>query len=259
MCIVFFAYDCHPEYSLILAANRDEFYERPSQQAQFWSDWPNVLAGRDLEQYGTWLGVTLQGRFGALTNYRDPASIKVNAKSRGELVSRFLIGSQLPETYLEEVDQTAGCYNGFNLLTGTFGKTTALWYYSNKDGRIQRIKPGIHGLSNHLLNTPWPKVQQGKVRFREVLHGAGELLTDQLLQLLSDTTEPPTDQLPHTGVSLEWEQLLSPIHIVSPTYGTRATTLLFVGREGEVRFFERSRNSVTREWVTAEFYFTITG
>lgn len=258
MCIVFLAYDCHPEYSLILAANRDEFYVRPSQQAHFWSDWPNVLAGRDLEQYGTWLGVTIQGRFGALTNYRDPSNIQANAKSRGHLVSRFLTGTQSPETYLYDVNQQADCYNGFNLLTGVFGKTMELWYYSNRNGQSQRIKPGIHGLSNHLLNTPWPKVQQGRLRFDEIIHGTG-LLSDRLWQLLGDTTEPPIDQLPRTGVSLEWERLLAPIQIDSPTYGTRAATLLFIGRGGEVRFFERSRNIVTREWITAEFCFTITG
>ena len=256
MCIIFLAYNWHPEYSLIVAANRDEFYSRPSAAAGFWSDNPEILAGRDLEQQGTWLGITRQGRFAAITNYRDPASMEPNALSRGHLVSNFLAGSESGQDYLAQVAPQADQYNGFNLLVGTLADKGGLWYYSNKEGVIRGIEPGIHGLSNHLLNTPWPKVEKGKKSFAVAIGAEENQLEESLCQLLEDRSEAADELLPSTGVAPELERLLSSIHIVSPTYGTRATTVLRVKRDGGVKFAEKSLDFENNTWLTVEYPFS---
>ncbi|MDZ7697651.1 MAG: NRDE family protein [Deltaproteobacteria bacterium] len=152
------ALESHPTYKLILAANRDEFYERPTAPLAFWNDAPDVLGGRDLLSGGTWLGITRKGRIAAVTNFRDPASEKPHAPSRGDLVKDYLVGSDPPSTYLTRLDAVSDRYNGFNLLVGTIDH---MFWYSNRDGRIVRLSPGVHGICNHLLNTPWPKVDRG--------------------------------------------------------------------------------------------------
>jgi uncharacterized protein with NRDE domain len=159
MCLILFAYQRHPRYRLILAANRDEFYARPTAPLGFWADHPQVLAGRDLEQKGTWLGVTRGGRLAAITNYRDPQAIKPNAPSRGHLVSDFLKGSIPPLDYLQDISASAARYSGFNLLVGD---PSGLFYFSNHGAVMCRLAPGLYGLSNGLLDIPWPKVDQGK-------------------------------------------------------------------------------------------------
>jgi len=151
MCLILFSFNLHPEYQYIVAGNRDEFYERPTQPLGFWKDEPLILAGRDLVGGGTWMGVTKTLKFAAITNYRDPAAIKKNAPSRGNLVRNFLAGKESPETYLEHVRKTGHKYNGFNLL---IGKKNQLWFYSNRGERVQKISSGFYGLSNHFLDTP---------------------------------------------------------------------------------------------------------
>jgi uncharacterized protein with NRDE domain len=236
MCLVLFAYQCHPLYRLILAANRDEFYQRPTAPLDFWTDHPQVLAGRDLEQNGTWLGVTRNGRLAAITNYRDPKALKSNAPSRGHLVSDYLLGSVAPEPYLRKIQATAHQYSGFNLLVG---HGQELFYYSNFGPGIKRVAPGVHGLSNHLLDTPWPKVTLGKSRFMATLGQSRALLEDALFGLLLDQTVAPDTQLPHTGVDLTWERLLSPMFISSPGYGTRCSSVLMIDMAGRIQFSER--------------------
>lgn len=235
MCLILLAWRAHPEYPLVVAANRDEFFARRTAAADFWDDAPDVLAGRDLEAGGTWLGVTRNGRFAALTNYRDPERNRSGMPSRGELVSRFLSGSQSAESYLSELDAMADRYNGFNLI---FGDLNRLWCFSNCEEGERELKPGVYGLSNHLLDTPWPKVAQGK----SALHAALRALPDEapLFDLLRDDRISPDDALPRTGVSLEWERLLSAAFIRAHGYGTRSATVLLRDSGGRVRFSEQS-------------------
>jgi uncharacterized protein with NRDE domain len=236
MCLIAFAYKTHPRYSLVVAANRDEFYRRPTAPVDFWPECPCVLAGRDLEQGGTWLGVSRDGRFAALTNYRDPAANRPDARSRGELVRDYLCGSMSPQEYLERVKASGGDYNGFNLLVGDAG---GLWYYSNRTDVVAAVAPGVHGLSNHLLDTPWPKVAKAKAGLAACLAGPDDALATGLFALLADAEPAPDGALPDTGVGLAWERTLSPVFIASADYGTRSSTVVLLGGGG-TRFAERT-------------------
>lgn len=235
MCLILFAHRAHADYPLVIAANRDEYYQRPTAKAAFWQDHPQILAGRDLECMGTWLGVTRSGRFAALTNFRDPRERKTDAPSRGQLVSGFLISEREPREYLEEIASLAPQYNGFNLLAGD---SDGVFYISSRMDSVQQVSPGIHGLSNHLLDTPWPKVVRGKQRLQAVL--AEEPSTEALLDLLHDSEPAAASELPDTGIGTEMERVLSPALIVSPQYGTRASTAVLFGRDGDVSFSERT-------------------
>jgi uncharacterized protein with NRDE domain len=249
MCLILFAYKVHPSYNLILAANRDEFYERPSSAADFWEDAPQVLAGLDLQEGGTWMGIDRAGRFAAITNYRDPASWKNNAPSRGELVSSYLCGNQSPEEYLDKVSRQGQLYNGYNLIVGD---RRELFVYSNRGGK-QKLETGIYGLSNHLLNTPWPKVLRGKKLLKAALDKKGAELEDALFALLADRKIPTDDKLPDTGIGLEWERMLSSIFIESPVYGTRSSTILLIDKNGRIKFVEKVYDGQPQEWVTSRF------
>ncbi len=253
MCLILFAWKVHEEFPLILAANRDEFYERPTAPAAFWDGAPRLLAGRDLQEGGTWLGITRRGKLAALTNYRDPASLKSNVPSRGHLVSDYLRGRQTPENYLRRIKPRAAQYNGFNLLVGD---DSELFCFSNRDG-LQKPAPGIHGMSNHLLDTPWPKVERGKRALNDLITGGKAPSPEALLDLLADRSRPPDGRLPVTGVGLEWERILSPLFIESPIYGTRSSTVLTIDRRGHVTFIERVFNGGADPWVTSRFDFHI--
>jgi len=236
MCLIALAWRTHPGYRLIVAANRDEYFGRPAAAAGFWDDHPNVLAGRDLEAGGTWLGITLDGRFAALTNYRNPADKKTGAPSRGSLVSDFLTGKMAPLEYLQGVEQRAMNYNGFSLLVGD---AASLFFFSNRGGPITRVEPGIHGLSNHLLDTPWPKIEKAKARLTEQLEGPFDF--QAAFRLLDDTQRASSGELPSTGVSLEVEERLSAIRILAVGgYGTRCSTALCFSEDGRIEFHERS-------------------
>jgi len=251
MCLILFAYKVHPSYNLILAANRDEFYERPSSPADFWEDSPQVLAGRDLQEGGTWMGIDRTGRFAAITNYRDPASLKNNAPSRGGLVSSYLCGNRSPDDYLAEISTQAKLYNGYNLIAGD---RRELFAYSNRDEK-QKLNPGIYGLSNHLLDTPWPKVFRGKKLFTAALSKKGYELETALFALLLDRKIPSDNKLPDTGIGLEWERVLSSIFIASPIYGTRSSTILLIGKTGRIKFVEKVFDGNPQEWMTSRFMF----
>ena len=235
MCLILFAHGAHADYPLVIAANRDEYYQRPTAKAAFWQDHPHILAGRDLECMGTWLGVTRRGRFAALTNFRDPGERKTDAPSRGQLVSGFLVAEREPREYLEEVATLAPRYNGFSLLAGDID---GVFFFSSRTGSVQPVPPGIHGLSNHLLDTPWPKVAQGKQRLQAAL--TLEPSAEALLQLLHDREPAAQSELPDTGIGVEMERVLSSALIVSPQYGTRASTAVLFGRDGDVDFSERT-------------------
>jgi len=236
MCLILLAYHVHPAYRVIMAANRDEFYNRPAAPLDYWPGNPQILAGRDMAGNGTWMGVTRSGRMAAITNYRDPLSIKATAPSRGHLVADFLTGEQTPSDYLAEVRKNAGDYNGFNLIVGN---ADTLYYFSNHGQGIEQVPPGIHGLSNHLLNTDWPKVSSGKKRLANLIKDS-QVEPDSLFELLLDQTVAPDDRLPNTGVDRQWERILSAIFITSPGYGTRCSSVLTIGNRGEIDFFEKS-------------------
>jgi uncharacterized protein with NRDE domain len=253
MCLIFFALDVHKDYKLVLAGNRDEFYKRKTASAAFWEEHPHILAGRDLEGMGTWLGVNRQGKISMLTNYRDVANLKSSAPSRGKLVSDYLVDDIQPEAYLSRVAESGALYNGFNLLTGT---ADALWYYSNYANRIQKLSNGVFGLSNHLLDTPWPKVHKGKSRFASIVDNS-EIDKDDLFSLLYNEELASDNALPDTGLSRERERALSAMFIKTPDYGSRSSTVILIGRDNRLSFSERVYNPATFEYVTQSFEFTI--
>jgi uncharacterized protein with NRDE domain len=237
MCLVLIAMDQHPDYTLIVAANRDEFYDRPTAPAEFWADAPTVLAGRDLRAGGTWLGIDRKGRIALVTNYRQGQREDPAPHSRGRLVSDFLTGDAGAAEHIERVRSEAHLYSGFNLIAGDAG---GLFYFSNREGRVRRLTPGVSGLSNHLLDTPWPKVAATKTAFGALLNGGATELTGDLFALLSDRNRPADGLLPSTGVGREWERLLSSAFIASDGYGTRSSTVVLFGRDGSILFVERS-------------------
>jgi len=237
MCLLLLSYDMHPVYQMVLAANRDEYYDRPTEALAFWNDTPDILAGRDLKRSGGWLGVTRTGRIAAVTNYREPTRQSENAPSRGLLVSNFLEQLQSPEDYLSHIKTVGHQYNGFNLIVGD---GTGLFYYSNKGTGIQKIQPGLYGLSNHLLNTSWPKVEKGTSALGALLDGRETVDIKNIFNLLNDNSYPPDDNLPDTGVGLDWERVLSPLFISSPLYGTRSSSVVLVDRSGRLTFAERT-------------------
>jgi uncharacterized protein with NRDE domain len=203
----------------------------------FWDDEPEIYAGRDLVGGGTWLGVTRGGRFAAVTNYRDPAA-PTGTRSRGSLVADFLKGSDVPEQYLSEVVAVAHEYSGFNLLVGEIGRKSSLHYFSNRGGEPRELTPGIYGLSNHLLDTPWPKVVNGKAAFTAAIE-SDSFASDDLFSVLADETLAPDDRLPSTGVPFEAEKAISAIFIKTPGYGTRCSTILTFDRHLNWEFDER--------------------
>jgi uncharacterized protein with NRDE domain len=235
MCLILFAYKVHPVYKLIVAANRDEVYKRETAPAHYWEDHPEILAGRDLEKMGTWMGVTKTGRFAALTNYRNPQEVAEGKRSRGELVADALLYNGNVQEYMKELLEKKDLYPGYNLLAGDQNE---LYYYSNIGGELQKLEPGIYGVSNHLLNTEWPKVQKGKEQLSKVMHGKQEILIDELFSLLQSADPAPDEMLPKTGVSLEMERMLSPLFISSEHYGTRSSTVMLM--DGNVvQYIER--------------------
>ena len=235
MCLVLFAWDAHPDYKLIMATNRDEFYNRPATKACFWEELPDVLAGRDLKAGGTWLGVNKKGKFTAITNYRTFGQERANARSRGELPLKYLKGPHNPLGYLEKIAPQSTEYNGFNLLVGNLN---GLYYYSNKSNETERLQPGVYGLSNALLNTPWPKVKTGKKRLENIVFNTGWEAQD-LLDMLHNVEYADTNELPQTGLSLKMEQALSPMFIKTDGYGTVSSNVLLISHDGDVEFAER--------------------
>jgi len=234
MCILFVAWRQDRNYPLIVAANRDEFYLRPSAPAAFWTELPHVLAGRDLSAGGTWLGVNRCGRFAALTNFREPAGPPHDVKSRGMLPLAFLTGSAKAIEYAEEIRAEYNRYAGFSLV---IYDGTDLVFCSNR-GTTRRLDPGIYALSNHQLDTDWPKVSRGRTRFAAaVTNGAS---SDELFALLRDRAPAPDEDLPNTGVGLDWERVLSPVFVTTVDYGTRCSSVVRYCMDGPVDFEERT-------------------
>lgn len=233
MCLIVFAWRPGHAQPLIVAANRDEFYARPSLPLAQWPEAPHVHAGRDLEAGGTWLGVGAHGRFAALTNIRDPHQ-PPSRKSRGELVAGFLLGNMSIDDYLSDVVGRSLEYAGFNLLVGNANE---LWHFNARETEAVMLPPGVYGLSNAGLDTPWPKLLKARAALEEVLD---DPQPQALLALLNDPQTAPFADLPDTGVGLATETLLSSVFIASPTYGTRASTALIVQADGTRWMVERS-------------------
>lgn len=246
MCLVVFAWRVHPRYPLVLAANRDEFLARPAAPAHWWTDAPELLAGRDLEAGGSWMGLSRGGRFAALTNYRDPSRHLTGAPSRGALVRSALEDTRDAASCLHDLAAHAKPYAAFNLLVGDGERLGVL---ESTTGSVHMLRPGVYGLSNHLLDTPWPKLVKARAGLAQQLaglatgtdaHAAGseDALVDALLALMRDPTPAADPHLPATGVSLEWERWLSSAFIRAPGYGTRCSSVVLRDHTAHTRFVE---------------------
>jgi uncharacterized protein with NRDE domain len=251
MCLIFTALNYHPVYKLIVAANRDEFYNRKTAAASYWDDFPNVVGGRDLEAGGTWMGMTTGGKISMLTNYRDPVNIMADAPSRGHLVADYLEQEVNADDYMKLVRSRAASYNGFNLIVGTVDE---LWYVSNYKDGITKLDSGLYGLSNHLLDSPWPKVTRGKIKLEPIL-GKSNLTSDDLMNFLYDD-QTATEDLPDTGIGAERERALSSMFIKTPNYGSRCSTVVLVDQHNRVQFTERVYDLSTFEYTSTSFEFS---
>jgi uncharacterized protein with NRDE domain len=224
MCLIGFHWQPEAAERLLVLGNRDEFYDRPSASMGWWED-GRILAGRDLRADGTWMGVSRTGRFAAITNFRDPAHRKADAPSRGAIPTRFLSENGSAESFLDSLQLEAGLYNPFNLL---LLDGQELWGFESRKNHGIRFQPGWHAVSNGDFDEPWPKVEALLTRLAK----AGGNAENEVLLALLETSQPfEDDRLPRTGVSIEWERALSPIFIRTPTYGTRASTLIRLGRD----------------------------
>ena len=253
MCLLVFAWRSHPRYPLVLAGNRDEFHARPAAAADWWDDPAGLLAGRDLQAGGTWLGVTRDGRAAVVTNYRELGERLPNAPSRGGLIVDYARPGLAPERFLAELAAKAQAYAGFNLIAGD---AATLAYYSNRGGAPRALAPGIYGLSNHLLDTPWPKLTRVRERFASAL-STDRMDPEALLALLDDRTPAPDDERPDTGLPAELERALSSPFIVTPTYGTRCSTAFTISADGRCAFIERRFDAEGRAAGDARFEFEI--
>ena len=290
MCLIVFSYHEYADYPLIFAGNRDEFHGRPAAPAHFWGTHPDLLAGRDLQAGGTWLGVSREGLFATVTNYREPIKNSTTCRlSRGALVTEYLLKSTSVESHFADLASRSVDYNGFNLL---FGRPDALYYFSNRgpkaesnqpnesaadgdayaaDGdayaaaadayanpRLHTIEPGLHGLSNEQLDTPWPKVRRAKELFRKAVEGV-EPAFEPLLDLLADSRRASDHEVPSTGLDPELESRLSSIFIPGDDYGTRASTVVLMREDGLVQFAERTYGPGGVETGTRTFDYVVDG
>ena len=252
MCLVLIAWRGDSKYPCVIAANRDEMHSRPTAPAQWWRSQPVILAGQDLKAGGTWLGITRAGRFAALTNYRDPEQRREGTPSRGELVTSILMSADTTEKSLDYLREVGAEYNGFNLI---FSDGERLAVYESVLGAGRELGPGIYGLSNHLLDTPWPKVQTAKSRLSTALSELEN--TDAALALLRDDEPAPDDQLPRTGVGLPWERLLSSAFVRAPDYGTRCSTLVRIDQRRRACFDEWTWDSQGAQTGAVSFQFEL--
>jgi uncharacterized protein with NRDE domain len=236
MCTILFSYKTTPGYRLVLAANRDEFMNRQTAPLAYWQDSKEVLAGRDLQQGGTWLGLDAKGRIGAITNFREPQTVSAEYPSRGEILSNYLAAKGSEADFFNDLEVKASKYRGFNLL---FGTSDTMYYYSNRLEKKLQLKPGIYGLSNHLLDSDWPKVARGKMLLTKVIK-KGIFKVEDIFSILCDNYQPPEEFLPDTGIGKVWERLLASIFITSEFYGTRSSAVITIRDDGYTEFRERT-------------------
>lgn len=240
MCLIVFAYKVHKKYRLILSANRDEFFARPTEPLQVWEDNPQIIGGRDLQQGGTWMAFSKNGRFAALTNVRNPASMKQNARSRGDLIPSFLLSEADPSSYLETVKDRVGDYNGFNLLAGDLKE---LFFLSSTDQKIIKVQPGIHAVSNRTLNTPWVKCEVVKKGLKSEVDTLPDEpcfsdIEQNLCRMMHNSIIASDELLPDTGVGIDLERKLSSVFVSMAGYGTRSTSVVLQDFLGNLTFSE---------------------
>lgn len=239
MCILFFAIKQHPKYPVIICANRDEFHQRPTNSMHWWSDskqYPNILAGKDMQAGGTWLGINKSGRFSALTNFRQPESQDDTKKSRGELVLQALTSND--KQTAEQLKKSTLDYNGYNLV---FGQLNNLSCFDNISQKLQPLSSGFHALCNGALDDIWPKMALGQHQLTEVITSTS-LDVSRLFSIMNNNEQANIQHLPNTGLPLDWEKLLSSIFIVSPEYGTRTTNIILQDNDGNITVYDRSYN-----------------
>lgn len=250
MCLIFTAWKTHEDFPLIMLANRDEFKNRPTETLHWWEE--GIIAGKDLQEGGTWLGMDKTGRLAAVTNFRDPKNIKAFAPSRGKIPLEFLSAHQTSEEFIEERKSISKEYNGFNALL--FDRNTLFWW-SNYAEEPQELEPGFYGLSNALLNTPWPKLVKGKNRFEQWVKNFPREI-EKGFEIMGSSEIFPDEYLPETGVGLDMERYLSSICIPGEIYGTRSTTIVIVRKDGLVSIKELNRGNgeiTSYEFATAPF------
>ena len=235
MCLIVLGRNIHPKYKLILVANRDEFYERPTQVAHFWKNPQNLLAGKDLEAGGTWIGVNRLGHIAAVTNYRDPVNYQNNKATRGQIPVNFLDSGISADSYINNLEKEATKFNGFNLLALD---QENLMHYNNQNGGPSRLKEGIHAVSNATLNTPWPKVVRSKEMFKSLVNG--NFSHDDLIEMMGDSKTADPKELPDTGIPKDMEEAVSAMCIRTEKYGTCSTTAITITKDGQVSFTEKS-------------------
>jgi uncharacterized protein with NRDE domain len=254
MCLLAFAYKQHPTYKLIMASNRDEQKARPSAAAFKWDTDPFLIAGKDLEKGGTWLGINEHGRFAAVTNYRQPTLVEENKLSRGLMMTDYLLGSNDPASFLKTLSSKAVEYNAFNLIAGDIND---VYYYSNIEFQLMKLEPGIYGLSNALLDTPWPKVEYIKFALADSIREP-EIDTNKLFDILKNEKVYPDHLLPHTGVAPELEKLLSSAFINTSFYGTRSSNVMTISYDNEVVFIDRVyQDNEAQPYVENKFQFSV--
>jgi uncharacterized protein with NRDE domain len=252
MCLLVLAWQAHPRYRLIVAANRDEFHQRPTAPLAQWPPPEDMLAGRDLRANGTWLGLDRRRRFGVITNFRELQRPKAEAPSRGALIPRYLTGEESAATYLSRLEPDASRYSGFNLL---LADGDSLWYASNRAERFARpLPPGVYGLSTQFLDTPWPKLRRVRRRFDAWLSEPANASAPTLFALLNDReTATADEELPQTGITPEWERVLSAPFVLNPDYGTRCSTVLLLEPSGAGYLSERRFNAAGTQTGETEF------
>ncbi|HVA54508.1 MAG TPA: NRDE family protein [Gammaproteobacteria bacterium] len=256
MCLLVFAWKTHPDYPLVFAGNRDELHARPAAAAGFWDRAPQILGGRDLQAGGTWLGITTGGRFAVVTNFRAGLDPEKAPHSRGKLTADFLNCNMPADTYMHAIAQRAADYGAFSLMVGD---RSTLWYFSNRgEPEPREVLPGIHGLSNHLLDTPWPKVTRSMASLTLLMEQ--QILTqDSLLTLLAERTPAANARLPDTGIGKARERQVSPVFVVNPVYGTRCSSVIFLHADGQARFAERWFDAAGQTLETRSFHITACG
>lgn len=252
MCLLVFAWQTDPDHALLLAGNRDEFHDRPAAPADWWND--AIVGGKDLRAGGSWMAAHRDGRFAVVTNYREPLEEGRGPRSRGELVNDYLESDATPESYARAAAARGRQYAGYNLLLGS---PDTLIYLSNRGRGPEALEPGIYGLSNHLLDTPWPKLQRTRARFEQLLSAGAD--TAALLDMLADREPAAEDELPETGIGPQWERLLSAPFIISPHYGTRCSTVIKLLHDREMTLTERRFDAAGREVGEADFHFALAG
>ncbi len=255
MCLILIAYRASSRYPLVIAANRDEAYARPALPAERWTDAPGVYGGRDMEAGGGWLAISVAGRYAALTNFREGGRRDSSLQTRGALVADYVRGEAAPLAYLEQVHQRRTAYNGFSMLAGD---ADDLYFYSNRGNGVRKVAPGVHGLSNHLLDEPWPKVVNGCEYLRAWLGLEEERVAARLYEYLGDRSTAPDHLLPATGMELQRERELSATFIAAERYGTRASSVVIVRADGETYFGERAYGPYGQPLYAKELRFSVT-